>query len=697
MPITAGQHRVVLAALLLSPGQVVTFDELTDVLWGCTPPRSARTAVHNYVMRLRRALGETGSRVATQACGYLIQVAATELDVSRFEELLGSARTEAVADRWESAATQAGQALALWRGEPLADVASEVLSQREVPRLAELRMQAIELRIDARLRLLEHGQVIGELRNLARADPLRERLHWLLMLALYRDGRRGEALAVYQDARRVLAEELGVEPGAELRELLRLIHADDPVVGNETMKRARISRERLVPQQLPPDVRDFTGRGAELATLTERLAAVRSGGPGVVLISAIGGTAGVGKTALAVHWAHQIAGEFPDGQLYMNLRGYDPDQPMPPADALAGFLGALGMRGPEIPAELADRAAQYRSVLAGRRMLVVLDNARDVAQVRPLLPAGGGCAVLVTSRDALAGLVARDGAIRLELELLPLADATGLLLRLIGQRAEAEPDATAALAAQCCRLPLALRIAAELATSRPADPIGTLAAEFASQQGRLDLLEAGGDPRTAVRVVFSWSCRNLETAAARAFRLAGLHPGPELDRFAFAALNGGSVPEADRLLGKLARAHLLQPTGPGRYGMHDLLRDYAAEQAAALDGPASCRAALTCLFEYYLRAAVTAAGTLYPAERHRLPDLSSSATALPRLDDAASARAWLDAERTIVTAVVTRAASDGWAGYATGLSRTLFRYLDIGDHFVLPMSDRASLRPKTRS
>jgi tetratricopeptide (TPR) repeat protein len=301
----------------------------------------------------------------------------------------------------------------------------------------------------------------------------------------------------------------------------------------------------------------------------------------------------------------------------------------------------------------------------------------------PLLPASPGCAVLVTSRDALAGLVARDGATRLELDLLPLTDATGLLRRLIGQRVDAEPEATAALAIQCCRLPLALRIAAELVTARPADPIGSLTTELADQQRRLDLLDADGDAWTAVRAVFSWSCRNLDAMAARSFRLAGLHPGPDLDRFAFAALNGGTVPEADRLLGKLARAHLLQPTGPGRYGMHDLLRDYAAEQAATQDTPAGCQTALIGLFDYYLHAAVTAAGALYSAERHRLPVISRPAAALPPLDHPAAARAWLDAERAAMTAVVARAVSYGQAEHATGLARTLFRYLDSGGHFAV--------------
>jgi DNA-binding SARP family transcriptional activator/Tfp pilus assembly protein PilF len=688
--VTAGRQRAVLAAFLLSPGRVLGCDDLAEVLWGAEPPPSARVAVQNYVMRLRRVLGDNGARICTWPGGYAIEVAPGEVDLYRAEELLAAARAAAAAGAWELAAGQAGQALALWRGEPLADVPSETLSLREGPRLAEFRLQALELRIDADLHLGEHIQVIGELRQLARVHPLRERLHELLVLALHRDGRRGEALAAYQEARRVLVEELGAEPREELRELQRQVLAADPAPAGAASSTAGRAAP-AVPRQLPAAVPHFIGREPELAGLSGWLGAAGTEGPGVVVVCAIDGAAGVGKTALAVHWGHQVAGRFPDGQLYVNLRGYDPDQPMPAADALAGFLGALGVPGQEIPAELADRAARFRSMLAGRQVLVVLDNARDVAQVRPLLPASAGCAVLVTSRDALAGLVARDGATRLELDLLPLADATGLLRRLIGQRVEGEPEATAALAIQCCRLPLALRVAAELVTARPAEPIGGLAAELASQQ-RLDLLDAGGDARTAVREVFSWSCRNLDASAARAFRLAGLHPGPDLDRFAFAALNGASAADPDRLLGTLARAHLLQRTGPGRYGMHDLLRDYAAEQAAAQDGPAGCQTALTGLFDYYLHAAVTAAGTLYPAERRGLPATSGPATALPRLDDPASARAWLDTERAVITAIAARTASDGLAGYATGLSRALFRYLDSGGHFAAAMAIHADAR-----
>jgi tetratricopeptide (TPR) repeat protein len=384
----------------------------------------------------------------------------------------------------------------------------------------------------------------------------------------------------------------------------------------------------------------------------------------------------LGKTALAVHWAHQIADRFPDGQLYVNLRGYDPGPPMPPAEALAGFLRALGVPGQDIPPELDERAAGYRSLLAGRRMLVLLDNAREVAQVRPLLPGAPGCVTLVTSRDALAGLVARDGAARLEVDLLPLAEATGLLRVLIGERAATDPVATAALAEACCRLPLALRVAAELAAARPAASVPGLVAELANQQRRLDLLAAGADPRTAVRAVLSWSCRQLDPGAARAFRLAGLHPGPELEPYAVAALTGGTPGQAGDVLERLARAHLIHPAGPGRHAMHDLLRDYARELAAAQDEQDGQRAALTRLFDYLLHTAAAAMDALYPAERHRRPRIPRPATPGPSLTGPAAAQAWLDAERASLVAVTAYAAAHGWPGHAVRLATTLFRYLE---------------------
>ena len=447
--------------------------------------------------------------------------------------------------------------------------------------------------------------------------------------------------------------------------------------------RQRAERERQsgvpVPHELPADVSAFTGRAAELAELDSLLpASGDSRESAAVVISAVSGTAGVGKTALAVRWSHRTQNRFPDGQLYVNLRGYDPGQPMPAADALAGFLRALGVAGQEIPADAEERAARYRSLLAGRRMLVLLDNASEVDQVRLLLPGTPTCIVMVTSRDSLAGLVARDGARRVDLDLLPLPDAVALLRALIGGRVDTDPGAAEMLATRCARLPLALRVAAELAAARPDVPLAELASELADQQRRLDLLDADGDPRTAVRAVFSWSYRHLDTDAAREFRLLGLHPGPDLDPYAAAALADTTAETASRLLNRLARAHLTYPAGAGRHGMHDLLRRYAAEQATHDETEPTRLAALTRLFDYYLRTAAATMDTLYPAEQHRRPRIPPPNTPAPAVTSPATARAWLDAERAVLTAVVAYTAAHGWPGHAASLAATLHRYLADG-------------------
>jgi len=441
-----------------------------------------------------------------------------------------------------------------------------------------------------------------------------------------------------------------------------------------------------VPAQLPADIDVFTGRTAELAELDQLLPSTAQRPPATgegstaVVISAVSGTAGVGKTALALRWAHRVRAEFPDGQLYVNLHGYDPDQPLSAADALARFLRALGVAGAEIPPEVDERAASYRSLLDGRRILIVLDNASSVEQIRPLLPGTPSALVVVTSRDALVGLVARDGAARLDLDLLPPQDAIALLGALIGERVEAEPDEAAALAGQCARLPLALRVAAELAATRPATPLAALVGELVDQQRRLELLDAGGDPRTTVRAVFSWSYKHLPAEATQAFRLIGLHPGPDFDLYAAAALTHTSLDQAQHFLDLLARAHLIGSTSPGRYGMHDLLRAYATHLVAGEDSEEERWAALTRLFDHYLATASAAMDTLHPAEQHRGHCIPPPATPTPPMTDPTTARAWLDAERATLTTVSAYSAVRGWPGHTTRLASTLFRYLDAGGY-----------------
>jgi DNA-binding SARP family transcriptional activator/tetratricopeptide (TPR) repeat protein len=778
-------RRAVLALLALAAGELVRRETVIDVLWEQRPPGTAAELVAAHVSRLRRVLdpaGGDGVLAGAGVAGCRLRAGSGELDVVLFGELARQAGAAAAAGDAAAACGLYEQALSLWRGDPAGDVA--VL--RGHPAVAELvrrRAEVVAGYAQAAFGLGWHERVIPLLDGLARAEPLNERVHARLMVALAGAGQQAAAVAVYEDLRRRLDEELGVYPGAELAEahqrVLRqdvpasgpaagpvatmrtlprdvpaftgrdaelrglvaaaagaagvvAIHAVDgmpgvgktalvtraavvdepgveprqeltelqyrilaadpkllldgapadsgrPAAGSDRTIRAGESG-RAAPHQLPVGPRHFAGREAELGVLTGLLADV--GGPGgAVVISAIGGTAGIGKTALAVHWAHHVADRFPDGQLYVNLRGYDPEESMPAADALAGFLRALGVPGHDIPPEAEERAARYRTLVAGRRILVVLDNARQLEQVRPLLPGSSGCVAVVTSRDALAGLVARDGAVRLDLDLLPLADAVGLLRALIGPRVDADPDTADTLAERCARLPLALRIAAELAAGRPAASLAELAGELADQQQRLDLLDAGGDPRTAVRAVFSWSYRHLDSAAARAFRMLSMHTGTDLDRYAAAALMGTAVERAGRLVGQLSSANLLQPTGPGRHAMHDLLRAYGRELAAADRGNDERRAALTRLFDYYLHTSAAAMNTLFPAEAADRPTIPGpAATALPTTDNRGTARAWLDAERRNYVAAATHAAAQGWPGHATRMAATVFRYLDVGGH-----------------
>jgi tetratricopeptide (TPR) repeat protein/transcriptional regulator with XRE-family HTH domain len=446
------------------------------------------------------------------------------------------------------------------------------------------------------------------------------------------------------------------------------------------------SRLPVPPRELPMDTYPFTGRAAELAQLD----ALLDDGSKAVVISAVSGTAGVGKTALAVHWAHRVAARFPDGQLYVDLRGYGPDEPVQPAEALAGFLRTLGVADSDIPDDVAERAAAYRTLMAGRRMLLVLDNARSTDQVYRLVPGTPSCFVVVTGRDSFSGLVARHGARRVDLDLLPPDDAVGLLRALVGARADHETAAAAVLAEHCVRLPLALRIAAELAAARPTNRLAALGDELADEQRRLDALDAGSDERTAVRAVFSWSYRHLPAAAARMYRMFGLHPGREIDRYALAALAGVDLDEARRLVDTLVRAQLVRATGADRFDMHDLLRTYARECVGA-EAVAERRAALLRMTHHYLATAAAAMDALLPAERHRRPRLAGHRAPAPDVGTPRAAKDWLNAERSNLIAVAGCAASHGWPTHVVYLAATVSRYLNTGGHHMeaLVLYDRA--------
>jgi tetratricopeptide (TPR) repeat protein len=437
----------------------------------------------------------------------------------------------------------------------------------------------------------------------------------------------------------------------------------------EGRRRGDVPLDLPVPHQLPLEVFGFTGRSRQLAELNVLLDSREA------VICAITGTAGVGKTALAVRFAHQVADRYHDGQLYVDLRGYGPEPPVSPDDALAGFLRALGVDGTDIPADLDERAACFRTVLASRRVLLVLDNAASADQVRPLLPGTSSVFVVVTSRDDLAGLVAREGARRFDLDVLDDAEALALLRTLIGARVDAAPGTARTLARQCARLPLALRIAAESATAHPDVDLAELAGELRDERHRLDALDASGDPRTAIRSVFSWSYQHLSELGANAFGLLGLYPGRDADAYAVAALTGTPFASGRDAVRELARAHLIEPVGAGRYAMHDLLRAYAVERAGATSDAAVRR-----LLDYLVGAAALAMDTLYPHDRRSRPALPAPATPMPPLAEPEQAAGWLDRQRPNLVAVAVHAAERGFARHAADLSCVLWRYFEVGGH-----------------
>ena len=592
----APMQRTLLAALLLHANQVVAAEQLIDHLWDQAPPPSARSTLQNYILRLRRLLPERPERAAgqllvTRVPGYLLQLRPGELDLDRFQRLVADARASTTQGQTERAASLLRDALALWRGPPLCDVASETLRRLHLPRLEDQRLGALEARSDAELGLGLHAELTGELHGLVDEQPLRERFRAQLMLALYRCGRQAEALEVYRSTWRLLSDELGIQPGPELRRLEHAILREDPSLDLPATAAPGHPPAAAIspPHQLPPAITDFTGRRQHLDELDRLLE------PGVdataVVISAIAGTAGVGKTALAIHWAHRVRDRFGDGQLYVGLRGYAPTPPMRSLDALAGFLHALGVPAEQVPLDLEEAAGLYRTLLADKRILVVLDNARSADQVRPLLPGSPRCLILVTSRDRLGGLVARDGARRLTLDVLPPEEAVGLLTRLLGaERVAAEPQAAEELAEVCGLLPLALRIAAANLADQPGQSIAGYLARL-RQGDRLAELSVDDDPQAAVRTAFDCSYAALEPAAQRLFRLLGLVPGPEFTPPAAAALAGAPTDHAATLLERLTTVHLVEPRGPDRFGFHDLLRLYAADRTHDEDSEPDRKAA----------------------------------------------------------------------------------------------------------
>ncbi|WP_435608229.1 BTAD domain-containing putative transcriptional regulator [Streptomyces sp. C10-9-1] len=643
LPPGSPQQRALLAALLLRGGRTATAPELIDAIWGPEPPPQALAAVRTYASRLRKALDTQA--LVSESGGYALRIARDALDLTVAEDLADDAhKALAAGDRGRARALLAG-ALELWDGEALATVPGPYAENHRA-RLAEWNIQLLETRLDLDLETGRHAEAVSELTALTAAHPLRERLRELLMLALYRSGRQAEALAVYADTRRLLAEELGVDPRPELSDLQeRILRADAELArpSEEPAVAARPAR----PAQLPATVPDFTGRDAFVRELGDRLATAEGS---VMAVSALAGIGGVGKTTLAVHVAHQARGRFPDGQLYVDLQGAT-SRSAEPETVLGSFLRALGTADSAIPDTLDERAALYRSALDGRRVLVLLDNARDAAQVRPLLPGTAGCAALVTSRVRMVDLA---GAHLVDLDVMSPDEALRLFTRIVGEeRVSAEREAALDVVAACGFLPLAIRIAASRLAARRTWTVSVLAAKLADERRRLDELQAGD---LAVKATFELGYGQLEPSQGRAFRLLGLADGPDVSLAAASAVLDLPAHDTEDLLEGLVDTSLLESAAPGRYRFHDLVRLYARACAERDERADDREAALSRLLDFYLATAARVYGIERPGDR--LPDhLEPTGGAGLAFADRRGAQDWLYAEAHCLLACARQAAA----------------------------------------
>jgi DNA-binding SARP family transcriptional activator/tetratricopeptide (TPR) repeat protein len=680
----APRQRAVLAVLAMRANQQVSRDELVDAVWE-NPPKNAVNSIHIYVAGLRQALEPgRGQRAAgrvlvTNGPGYQLRLQPGQVDAAVFDTHLVSARRSRAGGDPAAAARSLEAALGLWLGSPLAGIGGP-WAAIERTRLGEAHLSAVEDWAEVMLALARHGELVGKLAGLAGEHPLRERFRCLLMLALYRCGRQAEALEVFHDARRVLSEDLGIDPGPGLRRVHEQILSADPALDlgapvSITQPEHDRSGSPLVPAQLPHDVAGFAGRGEELSRLTSLLEPGGDERPSqAMVILVIDGAAGVGKTALAVHFGHRVADRFPAGQLYIDLRGFDPRQPpVSPAEALGQLLRDLGADPRLVPADPNGQAGTYRSILSGQRMLIILDNAATADQVRPLLPGSGSCAVVITSRNRLGSLIARDGARRVHLDILLPAQAIFLLAAITGtDRVAAEPRAAREIARLCGHLPLALRIAAERLNTRPYLELADLAGQLAIEQQRLDLL-ACEDEATAVRAALATSYHALTPRDAGMFRLLSLNPSAGISTAAAAALGGIGTTDAQRMLQALAAAHLLEETGSDRYRSHDLVRVYAAECASSDEPDQEAADAVARVLAWYLHTADRASRVLAQRQPLRLDPLPPGVR--PRtFEDQDQALAWFEAERANIVAATRQAAHLGHHALAWQLPVTCWDF-----------------------
>ncbi|MGW6397196.1 BTAD domain-containing putative transcriptional regulator [Streptomyces sp. NPDC055134] len=651
-PLTTGspQQRALLAALLLREGRTATAAELIDALWGDDPPSQALAAVRTYASRLRKIL-DPGVLVS-ESGGYAIRsVSGDALDLAAAEALRADAEKARGSGDLCKARELCNRALALWDGEPLANVPGPY-AETQRARLEEWRLGLLESRLDMDLEQGCHAEAVSELTALTAAQPLRERLRELLMLALYRSGRQAEALAVYADTRRLLADELGVDPRPGLAELQQRILQADPGLAEPSAPTTEPSAAPRRPAQLPATVPDFTGRTSFVTELRDILSSASSpdGEGQVMAVSAVAGIGGVGKTTLAVHVAHAARPSFPDGQLYVDLQGAGP-RAAEPETVLGSFLRALGTADSAIPDSLEERSALYRSTLDGRRVLILLDNARDAAQVRPLLPGTEGCAALITGRVRMVDLV---GAHLVDLDVMSPEEALQLFTKIVGaERVASEREAALDVVAACGFLPLAIRIAASRLAARRTWTVSVLAAKLADERRRLDELQAGD---LAVKATFELGYGQLEPAQARAFRLLGLADGPDISLAAAAAVLDLPGESTEDLLESLVDTSLLESAAPGRYRYHDLVRLYARACAERDELPPEERqAAMSRLLDFYL---ATAAG-VYAMERpgdRLVHHLEATQYAGLRFTEGAAALDWLYTEAAALLACVRQAA-----------------------------------------
>ncbi|MEU9063469.1 BTAD domain-containing putative transcriptional regulator [Streptomyces sp. NPDC048430] len=682
------QQRALLSMLLAQAGRPVGTSTIIDALWGEDPPDSAVNMVRRYVGELRRLLEPglvpraPGRRLNRRAGGYVLQVEQEEFDLLEFRGLTERGTRAVATGRTEEAVSHFIKALRLWQGEVAMGIPASVRAHAVFSSIERELVRTAQLAADAALLCDRADDVLPWLRRAVALDPLNEPLHARVVMTLAAAGFQAEALVAFEEIRHRLLEELGVSPGPELSDAhLQVLRQQRPPSGEhaseapEAPEAGKEVAEVVVrPAQLPADLGAFAGRRAELSRLGEITHKV-SAGPGAPVAVLISGMAGVGKTTLAVKWAGQVADQFPDGQFYVDLRGFDPARnPMPPLEALRHMLEGLGIPAERIPRGIDARAGLFRSLLNGRRVLVVLDNAWETGQVRPLLASSAGCLTLITSRSALPGLTTA-GVLPLPLDLPSFVDAhASLVLRAGAERLASDPQAAAEIITQCGRLPLALAIVAARAQRHQHFPLAAIAAELRDTQSSLDALSSS-DPTTDARAAFTCSYQLLPPDGARLFRFLSLHPGPSIEARAAAALTALPVGRARLMLAELADAHLLNEVMPGRYALHHLLRTFGIELTATHDTPAERQAAQLRMLDHYLHTAYSADRVL-GSQQNRLDLSPAQPDSVPgHFTDRPTALAWFTGERDVLAAVIPHAVDADFFTHAWQLPCCLQTFL----------------------